>query len=154
MELIYYPSPLLKSVSEPIVTINEDIKTLISNLTELMISNRGVGISAIQAGYNCRLFLIYVNKKVKVFINPEIVAFSNVKVALEEGCLSIPNTNAKVSRPHVVVVKALNEHGKEFAIQADKMEARVIQHELDHLNGVLYFERIPDLNLDRFFKDY
>ena len=109
---------------------------------ETMISANGVGLAAPQVGISQRFFVIIADDDVRrVFVNPQIVYKSDDLTSYEEGCLSIPGVYEDIMRPSKVTVQALNENGKPFTLEADGMLARIIQHEYDHLDGVLYIDR-------------
>lgn len=150
MGLIYTPNEQLKQVSSFIEKIDTEILLKIQEMISVVKTYRSVGLAAVQIGYLKRLFITYVQNKVKVFINPEIMSYSDLKVVLEEGCLSTPDTYYKVSRPHKITVKAIDEQGKEFTLKAEKLLARVIQHEYDHLEGIMFYERVPGLDTTKY----
>ena len=112
-------------------------------------------LAAPQVGLPHRLFVIQIEgDKPRVFINPEIVETSLELDSFEEGCLSIPGVYADLDRPAAVRVQALNERGRRFTLEAEGFLARVVQHELDHLNGVLFTDRLPERSRDRLLKQY
>ncbi|MCR5217830.1 peptide deformylase [Treponema sp.] len=123
--------------------IDDNFRNTLNEMFDTMISANGVGLAAPQVGIAKRFFVLMSDDDVKrVFINPEITKTSAETVAYEEGCLSIPGESESIVRPVKVSVTALNENGKRFTIEdADGLLARIIQHENDHLNGVLYIDR-------------
>ena len=132
-----------------------EIQTLAEQMFETMYINKGVGLAAVQVGKLIRLFITHIpNDGPRVFINPEIVETSVDQGTYEEGCLSIPEINADVIRPAQVRVQAWNLKGRPFSLDADQMLARVIQHELDHLNGVLFIDRLNPKKRERLVKRY
>lgn len=106
---------------------------------------KGLGLAAPQVGYSLRLFTVNVESKIYVFINPEIKDISAEKIPFEEGCLSVPKIWGPVVRPKKLTIKALDENGKPIKIRAKGLLARVIQHEMDHLNGILFIDRAEKL---------
>lgn len=123
--------------------INDEMRALFNEMFETMISANGVGLAAPQVGIAKRFFVVISDDDVRrVFINPEITKTSAEVGEYEEGCLSIPGVYENIVRPKKVSISALNEFGKRFVIEdADGLLARVIQHENDHLDGVLYIDR-------------
>ena len=128
---------------------------MIENMLETMYHAEGVGLAAPQVGELKRIFVTHLPEdSPRVFINPEIVATSEEQTTYEEGCLSIPGLYAEVVRPAWVTVQARNEEGKLFTIDVTGLLARVVQHELDHLNGVLFIDRLPEKKRQRILKSY
>ena len=138
-------NPILRKKSEPIILarrggrkINEEILGLIKDMDETMIKNNGIGLSACQVRKDIRLFVIDKNYSDKcVFINPEIIKLSKKTELVDEGCLSLPELFIPIKRAKSLKIKAIDENGKKFKIKAKDMLARAIQHEMDHLNGIL-----------------
>jgi peptide deformylase len=132
-----------------------EIQTLTEQMFETMYTNKGIGLAAVQVGKLIRLFITHIpNDGPRVFINPEVVETSVDQGTYEEGCLSIPEVNADVIRPAHVKVQAWNLNGRPFSLDADQLLARVIQHELDHLNGVLFIDRLDPKKRERLVKRY
>lgn len=124
---------------------NPEIKKLIADMIITMKSASGIGLAAPQVGYSLRLFTINVEGKIYVFINPEIKDIYAEKIPFEEGCLSVSKIWGPVVRPKKLMIKALNENGKLVKIRAKGLLARVIQHEIDHLNGILFIDKAEKL---------
>ncbi len=132
-----------------------EIESLIEQMFDTMHANKGVGLAAVQVGKLIRLFITHVPKDApRVFVNPEMIETSVDLGSFEEGCLSIPEVNADVIRPMQVKVQAWNIKGRPFSMDADDMLARVIQHEFDHLNGVLFIDRVDAKKRERLVKQY
>ncbi len=132
-----------------------EIQTLAEQMFETMYSYKGIGLAAVQVGKLIRLFITHIPNDVpRVFINPEIVETSVGQGKYEEGCLSVPEINADVIRPANVKIQAWNLKGRPFSLDADQLMARVIQHELDHLNGVLFIDRLNQKKRERLVKRY
>ena len=132
-----------------------EIQTLAEQMFETMYTNKGIGLAAVQVGKLIRLFVTHIaNDGPRVFINPEIVETSLDQGTYEEGCLSVPEINADVIRPAQVRVQAWNLKGRPFSLDADQLLARVIQHEFDHLNGVLFIDRLNPKKRERLVRRY
>lgn len=122
--------------------INDEMRRLLNEMFETMNNAQGVGLAAPQVGISKRFFVITVEDNVRrVFINPQITHTSNDLCDYEEGCLSLPGFEENIKRPSKVTVSALNEFGKPFLLEADGLLARCIQHENDHLDGIIYIDR-------------
>ena len=135
--------------------LNGTVHTLIEQMFESMREYKGIGLAAVQVGNLYRLFITEVTgDRPRVFVNPEIVETSLEQVSYEEGCLSIPGIDADVVRSQRVRVQAWNEKGKPFSLDAEDLLARVVQHEYDHLNGVLFIDRVDPKKRDRLVKQY
>jgi peptide deformylase len=145
----------LKKHSILIPDFDGEIQTLTEQMFETMYAKKGIGLAAVQVGKLIRLFITHVpNDGPRVFINPEVVETSVNLGSYEEGCLSIPEVNADVIRPAEVKVQAWNLKGRPFSMDAEDLLARVIQHELDHLNGVLFIDRLEPKKRERLVKRY
>lgn len=157
--LIILPDPLLRQVSSPIERVDSDTSKLIDDMLETMYDAPGIGLAAIQVGVPRRLLVIDVSKegedkKPLVFINPEIITSSDDRSVYEEGCLSIPDYYAEVERPAAVTVKSIDRDGHEKLTEADGLLATCLQHEIDHLNGVLFIDHISRLKREMVIKKF
>jgi peptide deformylase len=157
--LIILPDPILRQVSSPIETVDADVLKLADDMLETMYDAPGIGLAAIQIGVPKRLLVIDVAKEgdpqqPMVFINPEIVRSSEERSVYEEGCLSIPEYYAEVERPATVTVKHVGRDGKEHLLEADGLLATCFQHELDHLNGILFIDHISRLKREMVIKKF
>lgn len=133
---------ILRQKAQPVEEINDEIRQLANDMLETMIDADGVGLAAPQIGRSIRMFVIMADDNVKrVFINPQIIKTSNEVGPYDEGCLSIPQVYETIVRPLQVTVQAYDENGKRFTLDADGLLARCIQHENDHLDGILYIDR-------------
>ncbi|MCQ2579072.1 MAG: peptide deformylase [Treponemataceae bacterium] len=142
MEVVQLGDPVLRQKAEPVTEFTDDLRTLVNEMFETMIAADGVGLAGPQVGRSIRLFVLIADDDVRrVFINPQIIATSPELVPYEEGCLSIPKTYEKIMRPEKVTVQAQNEFGKKFVLEAEGLLARIIQHENDHLDGILYIDK-------------
>ncbi len=157
--LIILPDPVLRQASKPIERFDDELKRLADDMLETMYDAPGIGLAAIQIGVPRRMLVIDVaregeDKQPQVFINPEILKSSEERSVYEEGCLSIPDYYAEVERPAVITLKYLDRDGKEQTIDADGLLATCLQHEIDHLNGVLFIDHISRLKREMVIKKF
>ena len=142
LDIVKLGTPSLREKSVPVEEINEEIKQLAEDMFETMIEANGVGLACPQIGKNIRMFVLIADDDVRrVFINPQIIKTSEETCDYEEGCLSLPQVWEVINRPEKVTVQALDQNGKPFTLEADGFLARIIQHENDHLDGILYIDR-------------
>jgi peptide deformylase len=154
LSIITIGDPLLAKTSALVPDIDADIRKLVERMFETM-GTRGIGLAAVQVGEAIRLFVTRAPRdQPRVFINPDILETSIEEETLEEGCLSVPGLYTEMVRPASVRVQAWNEKGRPFTISADGMLARVIQHELDHLNGILFVDRLEAKRRKRLLATY
>jgi peptide deformylase len=158
-DILILPDKRLRLVSEPVGKINAEIKKLIEDMFETMYAAPGIGLAGIQVAVPKRVITMDIAKKddpkePQVFINPEILWQSDEKAKYEEGCLSIPEYYEEVERPAQVKVKYLDRDGKERLVEANGLLATCLQHEIDHLNGVLFIDHISKLKRDRVIKKF
>jgi len=136
---------LLRRVAAPIKDINGEIVQLAEDMIDAMIKGNGIGLAGPQVGRLERIFTLKIgDNDPMVFINPEITATSAGLASYEEGCLSIPGQYADVNRPEELQIQAWNTRGRPFTIEVDDILATVIQHELDHLNGILFIDHLSE----------
>ncbi|MBY5651137.1 peptide deformylase [Rhizobium leguminosarum] len=157
--LIILPDPVLRQLSKPVERVDSDLQRLAGDMLETMYDAPGIGLAAIQVGVPRRMLVIDISregeeKQPQVFINPEIVKSSDERSVYEEGCLSIPDYYAEVERPATVSVKYLDRNGKEQTVEADGLLATCLQHEIDHLNGVLFIDYISRLKREMVIKKF
>ena len=158
-DIIILPDRRLRSVSKPVVAIGDEIRTLVADMFETMYEAPGIGIAAIQVGIPSRVIVMDLSKREaeaepRVFINPEITWSSEEKSLYEEGCLSIPDVHEDVERPTRVKIRYLDLDGKPQEADAEGLFATCIQHEVDHLNGVLFIDHISKLKRERITKKF
>lgn len=134
---------ILTSKTSPVDHITSEIKTLASDMFETMIKNKGVGLSANQVGYPLSLIVFsdIDHEKRYVLINPKIISLSKTKCKIEEACLSVPGLWGEVIRPEKITLEAKNLSGKKVKYKFDDVLARIVQHELDHLEGILFIQK-------------
>lgn len=157
--LIILPDPLLRQQSKPVEQVDAEINSLADDMLDTMYDAPGIGLAAIQIGVARRMLVIDVSRedeerKPVVFINPEILTVSDDVSTYEEGCLSIPDYYAEVERPAALTVAYIDRDGKKQTIEADGLLATCLQHEIDHLNGVLFIDHISRLKRDMVIKKF
>jgi len=151
-EIVKYPDPVLEQPGELVTEFGDELRALVDDMFESMYAAKGIGLAAPQIGLSKRLTVIDLSFKEKpedkiVLINPEIV-FRAGKQHEEEGCLSLPEIREKVTRAAKVRVKAQDLEGKWFEIEGEELLSRAFQHEIDHLDGILFFRRVSALKRD------
>ncbi|KMW46018.1 peptide deformylase [Ralstonia insidiosa] len=152
LNILQYPDPRLHKVAKPVVEVNDRVRKLVADMAETMYEAPGVGLAATQVDVHERVITIDVSEsrdELRVFINPEIVWASAEHKVWDEGCLSVPDIYDKVERPDRVRVRALNEKGETFELEADGLLAVCIQHEMDHLMGKVFVEYLSPLKQTR-----
>lgn len=132
--------PVLRRIAHPVKEVNENIKKLLDNMAETLYHAKGVGLAAPQVGISKRVIVVDIGEGLFKLVNPEIVASSGIQDGAE-GCLSLPDVVGNVKRSEHVKVKALNEDGDEVTIEASGYLARAFQHEIDHLNGIIFTDK-------------
>jgi peptide deformylase len=158
-EILILPDKRLRKVSEPVKKIDAGIRKLVDDMLETMYDAPGIGLAAIQIGTSKRVVTMDLAKKEEpknpqVFINPEIVWSSDEKAVYEEGCLSIPEIYSDVERPAQVKVKYLDLEGELHEIEANALLSTCLQHEVDHLNGILFIDHLSRLKRERIIKKF
>ena len=158
-DILILPDKRLRSVSKPVVEISDEIRTLVADMFDTMYEAPGIGLAAIQVGVPSRVVVMNLSKREaeaepRVFINPEITWSSDEKSLYEEGCLSIPDIHEDVERPARVKIRYVDLDGKPQEADADGLFATCIQHEVDHLNGVLFIVHISKLKRERIIKKF
>ena len=158
-DILILPDKRLRLVSKPVAAIDAATKRLVEDMFDTMYDAPGIGLAAIQIGEPRRIVTMDLAKKdepkePQVFINPELISKSGDKNTHEEGCLSIPEYYEEVERPAAVRVRYLDLDGKQHEIDAEGLLATCIQHEIDHLDGVLFIDHISKLKRDRVIKKF
>ena len=156
-EILIVPDPRLKKECEPVTEVNDEIRDLLDDMLETMYAAPGIGLAAPQIGVMKRVVVMDVSDdkdkpEPMKLINPEIIWESEDTSVYQEGCLSIPEQYADVERPAEVGVRYLDENGKEHEIEADSLLATCIQHEIDHLDGVLFTDYLSALKRNMMIK--
>jgi peptide deformylase len=145
MEILTLGDEALRQKARPIENIGPEYIKIARDLLDALHAGEGVGLAGPQVGLHERIFAVHVQGDIpRIFINPSIVETSSETLKFEEGCLSIPGCYAKVIRSKAVKIQAWNERGRPFTLEADNILARVILHEYDHLDGVLFIDRISE----------
>jgi peptide deformylase len=157
--LVILPDPVLRLVSKPVERVDAPLLKLADDMLETMYDAPGIGLAAIQVAEPLRMLVIDLAKEgeppaPQVFINPEILESSDDRSVYEEGCLSIPDYYAEVERPAKVRVRYLGRDGKQQEVGAEGLLATCLQHEIDHLNGVLFIDHISKLKRDMVVKKF
>ena len=158
-DILILPDKRLRAVSKPVAKIDAATRKLVEEMFETMYAAPGIGLAAIQIGEPKRVVTMDLAKKdepkqPQVFINPELIGTSDEKSVHEEGCLSIPEYYEEVERPAQVTIRYLDLDGKSHEVEANGLLATCIQHEIDHLNGVLFIDHISRLKRDRVIKKF
>lgn len=154
LHVLHYPDERLRTVAKPVDSVNAEIKQLVADMLDTMYAENGIGLAATQVNVHQRVVVIDVSEdrnEPMVFINPEITSRSG-DISYEEGCLSVPQSYAKVERAAEITVKALDKNGNPFELKADGLLAICLQHELDHLVGKLFIDYLSPLKRDRIRK--
>ncbi len=159
MDIKIYPESILRAKAKEITNIDDSIKSLADNMLETMYEAPGIGLAANQVGVDLRLIVVDVAPKEErgkspiVLINP-IITESEGEITWEEGCLSVPGMTAEIKRNFRVVVKGFDLLEREITVEAEELFAVVLQHEIDHLDGTLYFDHLSRLKKEFFLKNY
>ncbi len=151
LPILHYPDPRLHKVAAPVVRVDDKIRKLIKDMAETMYAAPGIGLAATQVDVHQRIIVIDISEtrdQLRVLINPEIISAEGEEEC-EEGCLSVPGIYEKVTRAAKIVVSALDETGHPKIIEADGLLAVCIQHEMDHLVGRVFVERLSRLKQQR-----
>ena len=159
LPIVEVPDPRLRLVSEPVAAVDDGVRALVADMTETMYAAHGIGLAAIQVGVAKRVLVIDLQEREEAaegeearpvrdphaYINPEILAVSDEEASYNEGCLSIPEQYAEVTRPARCTVRWLDERGERHEQELSGLLATCMQHEIDHLNGVLFIDHVSRL---------
>ena len=159
------PDPVLRQISKPVEAFDDELRTLVADMFETMYAAPGIGLAAVQVGEAIRLLVIDLQeprdpedpespvlRDPRVFINPEILWHSDTEVPYTEGCLSVPEQYAAVMRPDRIRARWQDEKGKSYEEEIEGLLAVCLQHEMDHLNGVLFIDHLSRLKRDMVLK--
>ncbi|MBK66534.1 MAG: peptide deformylase [Rickettsiales bacterium] len=159
LKVLEPPAPVLRQVAKPVEAVTDEIRAFLDDMLETMYDDKGIGLAAPQVGVSKRLVTIDLQQRgedeqpqIYYFVNPEIIWESDEIVGCMEGCLSIPGQFAEVERPAQVKVKYLDYYGEEQILEADGLMSACIQHEIDHLNGVLFVDHLSALKRNMLMK--
>lgn len=151
LPVLTFPDARLRKIAKPVDIIDDEIRTVVSNMFETMYAEKGIGLAATQVDIHQQIIVIDISENENgplVLINPIILNKSG-ETGIEEGCLSVPEVNALVPRFESIKIKALNEKGEKFELEADDLLAICIQHEMDHLKGKLFVDYLSPLKRQR-----
>ena len=154
LDVLSFPDERLRTVAKPVEEVNDEIKQLVSDMFETMKDENGIGLAATQVNRHVQVVVMDVSEdqnEPRVFINPEIIRKDGSTIS-EEGCLLVPGNYAKVERAEAITVKALDQNGESFELDAEGLLAICIQHELDHLKGKLFIDYLSPLKRQRIRK--
>ena len=162
LPILEFPDPRLRTISTPVETVDDDLRALIADMFETMYDAPGIGLAAIQVGVPKRILVIDLQEPVeeggepvkdpRVFINPEIIDSSEQEVPYTEGCLSVPDQYAEVDRPDRIRARWLDENGKQHEEMIEGLLATCLQHEMDHLEGILFIDHLSRLKREMILK--
>ena len=157
LKLYEYPHPVLKKKAEPVAAVDDEMRRFLDDMLETMYASNGCGLAAPQVGVSKRVVVIDIAHEDEepqplYLVNPEIIWKSEEKKVCEEGCLSVPGMRAEVERPAAVKIRYLDYDGKEQLLEADDFLAVAAQHELDHLDGILYIDHLSRLRRQMLLK--
>ena len=148
LKILIFPDQRLRTVAKEVLVIDDEIKTLVSNLLETMYEGKGIGLSATQVNIHKRILVVDVSDEKDsplILINPKIKVLDKEEKIYSEGCLSVPGFFEEVSRPSEINITALNLEGERFTIQAADLLAVAVQHEMDHLDGKIFVDFLSNL---------
>ena len=152
-EIVLFPDPILKTVCAPVDMSDPELPSLVQDLIDTVAASPGVGVAAPQIGVAKRVIVVDVSPKpgngLILLINPEVVSGANPRTG-REGCLSIPDFTANVRRPNEIVIRGLSASGQSVVLHSEGLEAVCLQHEVDHLDGILFLDRVASLKKDVF----
>ncbi|MGB9763003.1 MAG: peptide deformylase [Minisyncoccia bacterium] len=138
-------NPILRQKSKEVEKVTPEIRNLILEMKEIMLQNDGIGLAAPQIGESLRIIVCQIDDKFYSFVNPKIIKTSKKTIIFEEGCLSLPFIFGEVERPEKITLEALDFYGKPIKLKAFGLLARVIQHEIDHLDGILFIDKAKNI---------
>ena len=154
LDILKYPDKRLRTIAKPVISVNETIKQQVKDMFETMYDAPGIGLASTQVNFHQRIIVIDVSDQCNepiCLINPEVIEKSG-EIEWEEGCLSVPDYYENVIRANDIKVQALNQHGETFELEASEMLSVCIQHEIDHLDGILFVDHLSKLKQKRLKK--
>ena len=154
LNILKYPDKRLRTIAKPVVSVDETIRQQVKDMFETMYEATGIGLAATQVNFHQRIIVIDISDQCNepiCLINPEVIEKSG-EIQWEEGCLSVPDYYENVIRANDIKVQALNQHGKTFELEASEMLSVCIQHEIDHLDGILFVDHLSKLKQKRLKK--
>ena len=154
LDILKYPDKRLRTIAKPVVSVDETIRQQVKDMFETMYEAPGIGLAATQVNFHQRIIVIDISDQCNepiCLINPEIIEKSG-EIEWEEGCLSVPDYYENIIRANDIKVQALNQHGETFELEASEMLSVCIQHEIDHLDGILFVDHLSKLKQKRLKK--
>ena len=154
LDILKYPDKILRTIAKPVVSVEETIRQQVKDMFETMYEAPGIGLAATQVNFHQRIIVIDISDQCNepiCLINPEVIEKSG-EIQWEEGCLSVPDYYENVIRANDIKVQALNQHGETFELEASEMLSVCIQHEIDHLDGILFVDHLSKLKQKRLKK--
>ena len=154
LDILKYPDKRLRTIAKPVMSVDETIRQQVKDMFETMYDAPGIGLAATQVNFHQRIIVIDISDQCNepiCLINPEVIEKSG-EIQWEEGCLSVPDYYENVIRANDIKVQALNQHGKTFELEASEMLSVCIQHEIDHLDGILFVDHLSKLKQKRLKK--
>jgi len=154
LDILKYPDKRLRTIAKPVVSVDETIRQQVKDMFETMYEAPGIGLAATQVNFHQRIIVIDISDQCNepiCLINPEVIEKSG-EIQWEEGCLSVPDYYENVIRANNIKVQALNQHGETFELEASEMLSVCIQHEIDHLDGILFVDHLSKLKQKRLKK--
>ena len=154
LNILKYPDKRLRTIAKPVISVDETIKQQVKDMFETMYEAPGIGLAATQVNFHQRIIVIDISDKCNepiCLINPEVIEQSG-EIQWEEGCLSVPDYYENVIRANDIKVQALNQHGETIELEASEMLSVCIQHEIDHLDGILFVDHLSKLKQKRLEK--
>ena len=146
LEIHTYPDPVLRKKADDVETITDDYHQLIEEMAEAMYDDDGVGLAAPQIGVSKQVIVVDGGEGFMALFNPEIIKTGDDTDTVEEGCLSLPGIRVQVERPTQITLRVLNVKGETVQLEIEGLMARIFQHEIDHLNGILIIDRVSSIN--------
>ena len=154
LDILKYPDKRLRTIAKPVVSVDETIRQQVKDMFETMYEAPGIGLAATQVNFHQRIIVIDISDQYNepiCLINPEVIEKSG-EIQWEEGCLSVPDYYENVIRANDIKVQAINQHGETFELEASEMLSVCIQHEIDHLDGILFVDHLSKLKQKRLKK--
>jgi len=154
LNILKYPDKRLRTIAKPVISVDETIKQQVKDMFETMYEAPGIGLAATQVNFHQRIIVIDISDQCNepiCLINPEVIEKSG-EIQWEEGCLSVPDYYENIIRANDIKVQALNQHGETFELEASEMLSVCIQHEIDHLDGILFVDHLSKLKQKRLKK--
>lgn len=144
LDILKYPHPVLRKKSKAVKKVEDEVRRLTADMIETMLAAPGVGLAAPQVGHNLRIITVNVGEGAFAMVNPKVTQKNKILQTFDEGCLCLPGLVGPVSRPSRITVEGLDQHGQKLILEAEGFLATVLQHEIDHLDGIVFTDRVKD----------